>query len=168
MMNLDIKIILVLVVLAVVCGVLFSKSDTRAQRDLEATRRLLRQQGFKIDLSEFKFSTSPGVSRRAALLATTTWAAMTNQTLRSGPTLIGLPALPALMQPAGADSAIVIWKLPKLTSQGSADEWPYLRQVLDKNRIRLDAAASAAMSGPIRFEPLGSPKPNPALPYLAD
>src|SRR6266567_8024940 len=103
-MKLAIKIILVLAVLAVVCGVLFSKSDTRAQRDLEATRRLLRQQGFKIDLSEFKFSTSPEMSRRAAMLATTTWGAMTNQTLRSGP---ALAEFPALMQPAGADSAVV-------------------------------------------------------------
>ncbi|HTL19073.1 MAG TPA: hypothetical protein VL793_17670, partial [Patescibacteria group bacterium] len=162
----SIKIVLALVVVAVVGVVLFSRSNNRAQRDLEATRQLLHQQGFKTDLTEFNLSTPPEISRRAALLASTTWAAMTNQNLRTRSQFIQAP--PTLLQPAGPDSAIVIWRLNTLKVPRNPDLWPILRQELSANRERLDLAAAAAVSGPIRFEPLGSPKPNPALPYLAD
>src|SRR2546423_1499184 len=101
-MKVAIRIILALLALAAVCGVFLSGSGNREKHDLEATRRLLHQQGFKVALAEFDLSTPPEVSRRAAMLANTTWAAVTNQTLRPRPYLTE-PGLP-LLQPAGTDS----------------------------------------------------------------
>jgi hypothetical protein len=163
-MKLRWKISLGLVALAIIGALLLANTPNRAQQDLEATRRSLRQQGFKLDLSEFNLSISPELSRRAARLATTTRAALTNRT-RPGPILNDATGL---VTPAGTNSALVTWKLKKVRSYRTEDLWQELRETLNTNRARLDAALEAALSGPIRFEPIGSEGPNPMLPYLAD
>src|SRR3989442_912915 len=91
-MKLRWKITLGLVALAAIGAVLLLGTATRAQRELEATRRSLRQQGFKIELTEFDFSTSPELRRRAAMLGTTTRTELTNRT-RPGPILHDGPDL---------------------------------------------------------------------------
>ena len=207
------KIILAPVALAGICAFLLLSTANRAQRELEAARRSLRQQGFKLDLTEFNFSTSPELRTRAAMLATTTMAELRNRDRPSRPrVLTDVPPLmgasahcprnaafrrqlwskrcccrlkaafrsvgnlkfggsarmhPPLMTPAGIDCALVFWKLPKLRSYRSPDLWAELRESLDADRQRLDAARQAATSGPIRFEPIGS-GPGALLPYLAD
>src|SRR6266567_4143150 len=103
------KITLGLAALAIICGILLLGKPSRAERELKATRRALREQGFKIDFTEFDLSLSPEESRRAAVLAKTTWAAVTN---RSGPSPI-LNAIPGLMIPAGTNKAVVVWQLEK-------------------------------------------------------
>ena len=83
-MKLRWKIALVLLVLAIVGAFILLGSSSRARRELEETRRSLRKQGFEVDLSEFDFSTTPDQRARAAILATTTRAALTNR-MRESP-----------------------------------------------------------------------------------
>lgn len=157
------RIAVAFVALAMVGVFLLSGSGNRARRDLEATRRSLRQQGFKIDVSEFDLAASPEAKRRAAMLARTTWAEATNRT-RS---VLYLPNIPPLMIPAGKDVALVIWKLEKLSRNRVEDVWPELDETLRQTQPRLDTALQAAISGPIRFEPIGRGF-GALLPYLGD
>ena len=107
---------------------------------------------------------SPEVSRRAAVLGTTTWSEVTNRS-RPGP-IVRNP--PALLTPVGPNAALVVWKQEQLNQRANEGSWTELRDVFDTNRDRLDIARNAAISGPIRFEPIGSQRPNPIIPYLAD
>jgi hypothetical protein len=161
------KILTGLVVLVVVVGAwLVSRAPSPALRDLDNTRRAFRRDGFKLDLREFDFALSPELSRRAALLARTTRAAITNR-VSPFPIVEGVGSFPHLT-PAGKDSAIPTWKLGKLPSYRDTDLWVELGEKLNANQAWLEAARQAAVSGPIRFEPIGSRYPNALLPYLAD
>src|SRR5436190_6309618 len=114
------KIIAACVVLAIMCSIVLSSRPNAAQRDLEQTRRSLQQQGFKIDLAEFNLSLSPELSNRAAMLATTTRAALTNR-MNPRPTMLG--DFRGLLTPAGKDAALVIWKLEKLKGYNTPNLW---------------------------------------------
>src|SRR6185369_1154929 len=125
-MRLRWKIGLGLVAMAALCGLWLFGAPSQALRDLEATRKSLRKDGFKIDLSEFDLSVPPEISQRVSLLATTTRAALTNRT-RNIPSQISVePAI--LMVPAGKDAALVTWKQPQLKDFRGMDAWPALRQ----------------------------------------
>jgi hypothetical protein len=158
------RITLGLLALTLVLVLLFLGKGNRARQDLERTRLLLRQQGFKIDLRQFDLSLSPDQSRRAVLLARTTRAELTNRA-RSVPFLRDAPRL---LTPVGSDAAPVVWKLEALRGYGAPDLWPELREIMKTNHARLDAACRAALSGPFRFEPIGSQRLGALLPYLAD
>src|SRR5256885_13759157 len=109
-MKLRWKIALGLVALILISCLLLFSGLSRAQRELEATRRSLRKQGFKIALAEFDFSTSPEIRARAAILAATTRAAMTN---RSRPEPVFSRETPRMMMPAGPKVALIAWKQPQ-------------------------------------------------------
>ena len=160
------KILAGLVVLTVVGAWLLSQAPSPALRELDNTRRALRRDGFKLDLREFNLALSPELSRRAALLARTTRAAITNR-VHPFPIIEGVGEFPHLT-PAGKDAAIPTWKLGKLKSYRDVDLWVELGEKLNANQARLEGARQAAVSGPIRFEPIGSGLPNALLPYLAD
>jgi hypothetical protein len=152
--------------LTIVGGWLFSRPSP-ALRDLQNTRRSLRQDGFKVELRDFDFSLSPELSRRAALLGRTTRAELTNR-VRPDPMMGDMRDFPVLVTPVSSNSAIPAWKLENLKSYRGNALWPELREILNQSQARLAAAREAAVSGPIRFEPIGSPLPNALLPYLAD
>jgi hypothetical protein len=153
-------------------------SPNRAQTALEETRRALRQQGFKIDLAEFDFSTSPELRARATALTNTALTAPAHSgeyfalhTLLSDESLNPMKA-------AGADTAIVVWKQEKLPLrpdpyflragyQPTEDLWEALRQVFKESDAALDAACEAAISGPIRFNLAASQGMAMLLPHLA-
>src|SRR6266566_8581970 len=158
------KVTVCFVALAAICSVLLLRNSNHPQSDLEATRRSLRQQGFKIELNEFNLATSPEMRRRAAVLGTTTWVAFNNRA-RPGPILGDVPRL---LVPAAKNAAVVTWSLKKLRTARSKDFWPELRETLNINRARLDAAHQASLAGPIRFEPISGQRPTPMVPYLAD
>ena len=157
---------MVLVVLTAVGTWLLPHAASPELRDLANTRRALRRDGFKIDLQEFNLALSPELSRRAALLATTTRAAMTNR-VRPFPIIEGMGDFPHLT-PVGKDAAIPTWKLGKLKNYRDVDLWVELGEKLNANQARLETVRQAAVSGPIRFEPIGSRYPHALLPYLAD
>ncbi len=151
-----------LVIGLVIAAVLLLSQQNPARRELARTRRALQRQGFKVELSQFDLKTSAEMSSRAALLGTTTFAALTN---RAGPQL-WVREFPELLQPTEGSSALVVWRLQKLKYYRNPDLWPDLHEFVRTNRARLDAALRAALGGPIRFEPIGTP--NPLLPYLGD
>lgn len=160
------KILTGLVVLTVVGAWLLPRAPSPALRDLEDARRSLRRDGFKLDLREFDLALSPELSRRAALLARTTRASITNR-VHPFPIIEGVGEFPHLTS-AGRDAAIPTWKLAKLKSYRDTDLWVELGEKLNASQARLEAARQAAVSGPIRFEPIGSRFPGALLPYLAD
>src|SRR5438552_2559635 len=67
-------------VAAAILGIISLLGGSSGPRhELERTRQLLRQQGFKTELSQFALTPPPEVSRRAAVLARTTRAELTNR-----------------------------------------------------------------------------------------
>jgi hypothetical protein len=123
--------------------------DPRAGRAVAETRQLLRQQGFKTDLAEFDFSTSPELRARETVLANTAHFQF------DGP----FPEHPFLMQPIGNDAAIVVWKMDSLKKGNPStwDEsdpltWEKFRAAINANQSLYDPACMAILSGPIRFD----------------
>jgi hypothetical protein len=176
-MKLRWKIAVGLAAAGALCALLMLRSDRGAQKGVEETRRTLRQQGFKTDLSEFNFSTSPEMCARAA--------ALTNATMFKTPygryelrisTLQSV--FPGLPQTVGSDSAFPVWQNSicttdpgtyfRLTGGGSGDDlWPALREELNESRMELDAACVAALSGPIGFDLNASNGNAMLLPHVA-
>jgi hypothetical protein len=174
-MKLRWKILMGIGALGLFGGFLALVSGNGPRRQLEATRRLLHEQGFKTDLKEFDLSLTPEESRRAAAMATTTRAAMGAQRLGPGrPSLANF--MPPLMKPAGKDVAVVVWEVKTLRydnfvptgADALSDVWEVLKESSTAEQERLEEARQAAVSGPIRFEPLGGLGPSALLPYLAD
>ncbi|MDB6110546.1 MAG: hypothetical protein JWR69_2296 [Pedosphaera sp.] len=127
------------------------------QKAVEETRRTLREQGYKVELSEFNFSTSAELRDCAAALTTL------QRTLSSAPFRETLE----LMAPVRSDAALVVWKQETLADSSGADLWPVQRQAFNQNRSALDAACQAALSGPIRFDLNASAGSAILLPHLA-
>lgn len=170
-MKLPWKIAIGVVVVSVIgAGVAFyllrDKDDGEALKMAQETRRKLSKEGFKVDLAEFDFSTTPELRNRAGTL------------LAWGGSAVRLPDL-ALMRSMGKDTAVVIWKSertdwdPREISRrpdenGTQAFWPSLAEVLDGNRENLDAACEAALSGPIRFDIQARPGGSTLLPHLGN
>ncbi|HUS33854.1 MAG TPA: hypothetical protein VM680_00750, partial [Verrucomicrobiae bacterium] len=118
-----------------------------AQRSFERTRLELQQQGFKTDLKDFDFSTTPEISAREAALNSIPRG-------RPGPVVED----PNLMEPARTNEAIVVWKQNSLRRQTASwpDEsrelaWEHFNDLLNENESEVDAARAAILTGPIRF-----------------
>ncbi len=162
--NLFWLVVLLLVVLGVIYAVLPSRPDATAQKAVTDTRLALRQHGFKTDLADFDFSTPPELRAREAILK----AIATNRA--SGPPADQLN----LMEIAGNNSAIVVWQQPTVKMQypswpdnGSETSWDDLRDILNDNQTKIDAASDAIMSGPIAFNLDASHGNGMLLPHLA-
>src|SRR5271166_4159647 len=98
-------------------ALLFFRPDS-AQTALEETRRALRQQGFKIDLTEFDLSASAEASARAAAL---TNADQPRTVFRGGEDprrAVLRQARLDLLAPVSSDGALVVWKQAKLPPRG--------------------------------------------------
>jgi hypothetical protein len=135
-----------------------------AKRALWETERALRSEGYKVDLTEFDFSVPEEITRRVSILGRTTRADLTNRPYvdpLSGHTQ-NYP-YPELLSLASLNAAVPAWKLSR-----SPDHWSELRKAVAANRDEIDAARAAAISGPIRFEPIGANSPASLLPYLGD
>src|SRR6185312_9966684 len=152
-MKLRRKIAVVLVaasVAGVLCAFFLSRPDDSARKAVEETRRALRQQGFKVDLTEFNFSTSDELRARARAL---TNASSTPRIREDYARRAALQQnMPDLMEAVGSNSAVVIWKENKLPDRSGRDLWPTLRELLNADRDVLEAACQATLSGPIRFD----------------
>jgi hypothetical protein len=157
--------ILGLAVVGAFCVFLLLVSHNGPPAAVAETRRALRLQGFKTDLSEFNFSTSPELRARAGPL---TNADLFDSSTRGADRArrARLPYdKPDLMVAVGANAAVVVWRQQKLPAhsgptspplaqtQSEDDLWPALREILNEGRAALDTACEAALSGPIRFEP---------------
>lgn len=155
---------LFVVALGVLSALIVSLLHSGGTELLAKTRDALRQQGYKTDLSQFDFSTSPEV--RARLTALADWASNRQTRLPS--------EWPALTEAAGNDTVIVVWKQAMLKwphplgfNEGDQITWEEFREVFDKNQAALDGACQAAMSGPIRFNLEARHGDMMRLPHLA-
>jgi hypothetical protein len=144
--------------LAAVIAVLafLARPGNKAQASAQQTLRSLHEQGFKIDLGEFQLATSSELRARAAVLSAAG---------QAGWRILSRDNLP-LMKPLGTNSALVIWDQEKLSTRFSEDLWTELRDTLNQNREKFDDACLAALSGPIRFEPVVQSDGNLLMPYL--
>lgn len=151
-MKLSWKIAIGLAGLGALCAYFLFSPDDHERRDLEQTRRELRQQGFKTELSEFDFTTSPELHAREraltnaslAVRATTPENYARQAALREGQ--------PNLMTVVASNAVLIVWQQPKLPAYIGGDLWLGLREALRESRAELDAACDAALSGPISFD----------------
>jgi len=131
---------------------------TRRQNTLEETAQALRRHGFKTELTEFDFSTSPEMRARAAVLAQadliTPGIQGTDYSRRSVLWQNGS----VMMSLVNTNAAMVVWRHEQLRRFAGVGEdlWPGLREILNENREQLDAACTAALSGPIGFNLVAS------------
>jgi hypothetical protein len=128
------------------------------------TRLALREQGFKTDLTDFDFSTSPELQARTTAVNATA-------SPRNVPPFLDHPNL---MENAGNNAAIVIWKqaslkrrTPSWPDGNSELTWDDFRQVVDTNRPQVNVACAAILSGPLQFNLRASDGNYMLLPHLA-
>ena len=158
------RILLLVIAFFIVAAVLWLRPGNRGAKLVAETRKTLRQEGFKTDLSDFNFSTSPELRDREAAIQA----------------LLGTPAAELrtidlnLLETVDSNSAVVVWKQlsPKNQSSrwprfGDQMSWDEFRQQLDEHTQPIDAACKAILSGPIRFELVASNGNALRLPYLA-
>ncbi len=161
-----------------VCAWLLGAAGGSEPKAVEQTRRSLRREGFKTDLSDFDFSASPELRQRAAALTRGEFSRTSYGSSRYGWSSVGRPDQPDLMTAVAGDAALVVWKQEQLFSypdsypswsghEHGGDVWPALRAALDENRADLDKACEAALSGPIRFNLEASHGNAMLLPHLA-
>ena len=164
LVNLFWLVALLLVVISIIYAALPSRPDTVAQKAVEETRLAVRQQGFKTDLADFDFSTPPEMRARENILK----AIATNRA--SGPPADHLN----LMEIVGNNSAIVAWQQPTVKKQypswpdnSGETSWDDLRDILNDNQTKIEAASDAIISGPIAFNLDASHGNGMLLPHLA-
>ena len=156
-------------ILNVVCVISMAplaRADNAGQKAVDETRGTLRQQGFKTDLADFDFSTSPELRAREAILNAT------DPYRHYSPVVI----LQSLMEGVGTNSAIVVWKLNSVKGKfpwpDKREEltWDDFRKAINTNQARLDDACAAILAGPIRLNvkvtPLGTMVPLSRLALL--
>lgn len=141
-----------------------SHADNAGQKAVEEIRQTLRQQGFKTDLGDFNFSTSPELRAREAILKTTA------SDRRSEPFVNH----PNLMEAVGTNSAIVVWKLDGLKKlyhswPDNSEEltWDEFREAVNVNHAQIETACAAILSGPIAFNLNASEGNYMLLPHLS-
>ncbi len=125
------------------------------RRALEKTRQRLRREGFKIDLTEFNFSTSPEMRLREAALTNADPVTSRRMDSEAG-RRFQLRDRIDLMKPVSSDAAVVFWRLKQLPAttwsvETLEDFWPSLREIMNADQPLLDAACDAALRGPIAF-----------------
>jgi len=159
------KIAAVLAVVGVIIAVFLMHMDNAAQKAVKETRQALRQQGFKTDLADFDFSTSPELRAREAIL---------NATVPTNNLSVPFQDRPNLMEAVGTNSAVAVWELPRLKKQypswpGNNDKltWEEFRKAINSNSTPLDAACAAILSGPIAFNLNAREGTAMRLPHLA-
>jgi len=178
-MKLRRKIVAGFIALAAVCAVILFFSPSKEPIALEQTRRALLQQGFKINLSEFNFSTSDEFRARAAALANAVSSTVPSSHDGFARSSMLQQVLPELMQTVGLNSAIPIWKRDewsaapdaetylRLANRSGSNLWSALSESFNDDQELLDAACGVTLSGPIRFNLNASHGSFMLLPHLA-
>ncbi len=120
-----------------------------APKSLEKTQLELQAQGFKTDLTNFDFSTSPELQAREVILIST----VTNRHIAP------FSDHPNLMEPTGSNKVIVVWEQDSLRRQTPSWpevsyelKWEDFRRAINQRELQIDAACAAILSGPIQFD----------------
>src|SRR5207249_11310226 len=101
----------------------------------------------------------------------TTRAELTNRNL-ARPDL-SLPNAPRFITPVTTNAALVVWRAEAVTALEAyrypyREVWSETRETLRTNQAALASIRQAALGGEVRFEPIGHPRPQALLPYLAE
>src|SRR6267142_1307869 len=136
-------VIVVLVLTGVTVWLLFPNNKARIRA--ERTRHSLRQQGFKVDLSEFDLSTPAGIGANNEILMLAGDASRTMFSVRRVD----------FMRPVNSNSAMVTWNQENRDTDLANDYfWSDLRNSLAERSALLDRASEAFLSAPFRFRTL--------------
>jgi hypothetical protein len=123
-------------------SVWFLVPNNKARIRAEQAHRILRQEGFKLDLNEFQLSSPAGIGADNELLTLAGDASRNSFSIRRLD----------LMRPVNSNSAMVIWTQESPISDSISDTfWPDLRQTLAERNAVLDRACESVLSGPFRF-----------------
>ena len=151
-MKLRWKIVIGIVLLILGLSAFDSLTQSAARQAVAETRQALREQGFKTDLAEFDFSTTPELRRREQALTNASSDGMMRKPEDYARHSLLLQAEPNLMESVTSESALVVWKQERLESLNGEDFWPNFQESFNEQRKPLDLACIAALSGPIRFD----------------
>ncbi|MCU0789411.1 MAG: hypothetical protein MUC91_14770 [Verrucomicrobia bacterium] len=160
-------IALTLAVFAAVAWWLLSRPRGEARVALEETRRILRAEGFRTDLTDFNFATSRDVQRRMSALTNLLALIRNPDDAEAARRMAGTHEQPELMAGVGADCAVVTWKLDRLTTRSGEDAWPIVREEMIEHQSLIDPACEVALSGAICFHLDAKAGHRVLLPHLA-
>jgi hypothetical protein len=125
-----------------------SNPDTTTQIILTETRQSLRQQGFKTDVTEFDFSTTPEDQIREAAI-TNAFGYHVSREFNDHQNLQKI---------IGSNSIVVVWQdalvkrqYPSFGDNRESFTWDDLREAIQPNQPAINTACTAVLSGPIRF-----------------
>lgn len=121
--------------------------------EVNETRRLIRQQGFKTDLSDFDFTSTDQINERAALIIE---AGQTVRSLRNAREV-------ELMEWVGTNVAVAISCLETATNL-----WPLVEDELTARNRVLDDVCLSLLAGPVKFQPTTKPGGGIVVPYLVN
>src|SRR5206468_11573541 len=122
--------------------IIFFCPANKARATAEATRRALREQGFKLEFQDFQPTNSPQVPSSMEILIEGSYACSHLDDQGS----------PKLMQQVGSNAAAVVWNQAKLDTYLTDDLWPELRTKLAEGRAKLDSACAARLARPTRYD----------------
>ncbi len=173
------------------CLIPLSHADEAGEKAVRETRQKLRKEGFKTDLADFDFSTSPELRAREAILRDAVVEPTTNSTSgafsvaeqkrdrNAAVRFVNYLNLnpPDLMETVGSNSVAVVWELvlPEKPPEKRLMPYPqghilYSWEDLDKaiapKRVRLDRATAAILAGPIRFDLTRPASRRPPFPHV--
>jgi hypothetical protein len=131
-------------------------SERELRVAVEETRRRVRQEGFRTDLSDFNFALSAEATNRAGTISAASEAI---RSLRSIQELVP-------MQTVGTNAALAVSAVEVIETDRATNLWPLLRQELAQHGKDLDRVCAALLTGPIQFQP--DIRGDIRLPYVAD
>jgi hypothetical protein len=123
---------------------------------VDETRRELRRQGFRTELSNFNFALSAEINVRASAITSVAHAV---QPLRAIHEI-------QLMERVGSNAALAISSVEVIETDRATNLWPVLRQELIPHDGQLNTVCASLSAGPIQF-PLDT-RGDIRLPHLAD
>jgi hypothetical protein len=125
----------------------FAAHGVSKRHEVERTRRQLRAEGFKIDLSEFENSFTPASLACGEIVI---HADIVGEVMERD---IRVPVYQAanMFRMHTSNSVVVPWQEEFYAGARKRSPWPAVRQTLEKRRPDLDAAIAALMAGPIAF-----------------
>ena len=125
-----------------VIGWLLLFPNNQARSKAGRLRRSLAKEGFKTDLAQFDFRTTPEIRDRAQTI------------IEAGKLLQDV--LPfrsqGFFRPVGSNAAVVLSAEDALRIDFSTNAWPSLRRNLEAHQAAMDQACAAMLSDPVRFE----------------
>ena len=141
-------VILVVIVSVSAYADVSSNEVVATKESLEKTRLELQEQGFKTDLANFDFTTTPGSRDWDAILK----AIVPSRNVGS------FVDNPDLMEPTGSNSVIVLWeqdslrrRTPSWPDASYELTWDDFADAVNQSQPQIDAACAAILSGPIQF-----------------